>query len=120
MKNGRTDQSEADDQHIFSKAITLIDIGFDNLEVKLTKESIADRASSLVSDLGGQLGLWLGISMVSLLEVLSCIFYSGFIVECRKPPIFTWWKSQIFECTALHPTLGGQGQTQALEKVARF
>merc|ERR1739848_386225 len=75
MKNGRTDQSVADDQHIFSKAITLIDIGFDNLEVKLTKESIADRASSLVSDLGGQLGLWLGISMVSLLEVLSCVFF---------------------------------------------
>ena len=75
MKNGRTDQSVADDQHIFSKAITLIDIGFDNLETKLTKESIADRASSLVSDLGGQLGLWLGISMVSLLEVISCVFF---------------------------------------------
>ena len=75
MKNGRTDQSVSDDQTIFSKAITLIDIGFESLEVRLTKEKIADRASSLISDLGGQLGLWLGVSMVSMLEVISCLVY---------------------------------------------
>ena len=46
MKNGRTDQSVSDDQTIFSKAITLIDIGFESLEVRLTKEKIADTYTS--------------------------------------------------------------------------
>ena len=100
MKNGLTDQSMSSDSSIFSQAITLVDIGFDNLEVRLTKESIADRVSSLVSDLGGQFGLWLGMSMVQRrkslplkcpgndksLEILRVLDFFAFPGRSPPPP----------------------------------
>ena len=62
----------------------MVEIGFENLQVKKTIETVADQASSLVSDLGGQLGLWLGISMVSILEILLCLgYYCNQIRKCN-------------------------------------
>ena len=45
----------------------------------MIEQAESDMASSLVSDLGGQLGLWMGISMVSLMEVMVC-----FCRVCRR------------------------------------
>ena len=75
MENGMSLKSVKEDKELWSKSIAVIDIGYDNLAVKKTVESVADQVSSLISDLGGQFGLWLGISMVSVLEVIYCAGY---------------------------------------------
>ena len=66
---------EVDDRYL-SQGVANLLIYYDTLDVESFIESEADKASSLISDLGGQLGLWLGISMVSLMEITVC-FYSA-------------------------------------------
>ena len=73
MKTGRSVEELKFDKDLWSKSLAVVDIGFESLEVKHTVEQVADQASSLISDLGGQLGLWVGLSMVSVLEVIYCL-----------------------------------------------
>ena len=67
------------DPDLLSQGLAIVQIYFDKLVANQVTEEAADPASSLISDLGGQLGLWMGISMVSIMEVFV-IFYVG----CRK------------------------------------
>ena len=76
FENGRDLENDVmKDKELFSKGVTFIDIGFESLLEQHVNEARADALSSLVSDMGGQLGLWIGLSMISLLEVFYCLFY---------------------------------------------
>ena len=57
------------DKKVVSDGISSVKIFYDQMRVETSYEDIADPASSLISDLGGQLGLWLGVSMVSIMEL---------------------------------------------------
>ena len=54
--------------------MVLLDIYFEDLHYTSVTESEADNTSSLVSDLGGQLGLFLGMSVLTLVELFYCCF----------------------------------------------
>ena len=85
MVKGLKGTDVSSDKQLWSRSIAVVDIGFESLQIKRTIESVADQASSLVSDLGGQLGLWLGLSMVSILEVLYCFgYYCHKIRKCSE------------------------------------
>ena len=45
---------------------------FDDLKYTLTKEEPAESVTGLISDVGGQLGLWLGASILTLVELFYC------------------------------------------------
>ena len=60
-------------QHL-SENLVYLDIYFDDMKVTKVKENIADNLSSLVSDIGGQFGLWLGISILTVVEIFYCCF----------------------------------------------
>ena len=49
-----------------------LDIYFDDLKYELAEENKADKEASLISDVGGQLGLWLGCSILTLVEIFYC------------------------------------------------
>ena len=49
-----------------------LDIHFDDLKYELAEESKADKEASLISDVGGQLGLWLGCSILTIVEIVYC------------------------------------------------
>ena len=55
-----------------SENLIYLDIYFDDMRITKIQENIADNLSSLVSDVGGQLGLWLGISILTVVEILFC------------------------------------------------
>lgn len=52
-----------------------MEIFFEDLKFTEVIESKADEMSSLISDLGGQLGLWLGMSIMTIVETIFCLVY---------------------------------------------
>ena len=66
--NNPEDGGQAIDQNI-----ALIDLYFEDLKYTTVTEAKADEATSLISDLGGQLGLWIGMSIMTLFEVSFCL-----------------------------------------------
>lgn len=53
--------------------LSVIDLSFITLDNYMYVEKLTDNLPGLVSDLGGQLGLWLGMSLLSIFEVFYCL-----------------------------------------------
>ena len=58
--------------NILGSSFTIVNIFYKNFDISKVEEQAADSVVSVISDVGGQLGLWLGMSMVSILEILYC------------------------------------------------
>ena len=72
--------------------LSIIDIYFEKMEIERITESSDDAFISLFSDIGGQLGLWLGISIVSLMEIIYFLcfsFFGGIYVRWRMKGSFS-------------------------------
>ena len=46
------------------------------MQYTVSEEDKADTQASMISDVGGQLGLWLGCSMLTIVEIIYCCFIS--------------------------------------------
>lgn len=55
---------------VLSSAMIQVNIFFEAMEVEFLNEELADQWSSLISDMGGQLGLWVGVSLTSAVEII--------------------------------------------------
>ena len=77
IREGLDNQSYVDfEQNLkthLSDNLIYLDIYFDDMKVTKVEQNIADNISSLISDLGGQLGLWLGISILTVVEIIYCL-----------------------------------------------
>ena len=82
MFSGRPLSEVKSDEKLWANGISVIELFYDDLVVESSVESIADKISSLISDLGGQFGLWLGLSMISLVEMFYLIGY--YLTKVRR------------------------------------
>ena len=55
---------------ILASAMIQVDMFYEDMEVEYLNEELADQWSSLISDMGGQLGLWVGVSLTSAVEII--------------------------------------------------
>ena len=60
------------------------DIFYGSMQIEEFKEVFSDQWSSLVSDFGGQLGLWVGISMTNVVEGFIFVYWLFLVRSLRK------------------------------------
>uniref|UniRef100_A0A8C3CNR1 Acid sensing ion channel subunit family member 5 n=1 Tax=Cairina moschata TaxID=8855 RepID=A0A8C3CNR1_CAIMO len=76
--------------------LVLIDIKYHDLSYKITQQQKALSVSELLADVGGQLGLFCGASMITLIELLEYIF-TNFCWMCifllLKAPEMPQWNN---------------------------
>ena len=60
---------------VLTSGFTQMDLFFENMNVVELTEVIADEWSSLISDFGGQLGLWVGISLTNVMELIFFVHW---------------------------------------------
>ncbi|KAG8541669.1 hypothetical protein GDO81_028495 [Engystomops pustulosus] len=78
--------------------LVYIDIKYEGLNYKITKQQKALSSSELLSEVGGQLGLFCGASMITVIEVLEFLF-TNFFWTCaflilKVPSISQWTDNQ--------------------------
>ena len=76
FKVGPSDNKTTFDRTInLNNNILMLELFYDDLKVVETIEDQADDVASLISDFGGQFGLWMGISILTIVELLYYCFY---------------------------------------------
>jgi hypothetical protein len=73
-----------DDDNFVRDNIAVVKIYYTDMKIKYTDQSAAYSWSAFFSDLGGSLGLLLGASVLSLIEVLDMCFYNFTVYACKK------------------------------------
>ena len=63
--------------------LVYLDIYYEDLKYTLVEESRSDYEVDLLSDMGGTFGLWLGMSLWSLVEIFYCCCYTCPKKLCR-------------------------------------
>ncbi|CAN2388760.1 proton channel activity [Pristimantis euphronides] len=78
--------------------LVYIDIKYQELNYKTTKQQKAFTSGELLSEMGGQLGLFCGASMITIIEVLEFIFTNFFwmcaFLILKVPNVSQWTESQ--------------------------
>ncbi|CAD5209385.1 unnamed protein product [Bursaphelenchus xylophilus] len=64
--------------HFHREQAALIEVYFEQLNYESLKESEAYALPNLLSDFGGQLGLWMGVSVITIMEV--CILITEVVI----------------------------------------
>jgi hypothetical protein len=72
------------DDNFVRDNIAVVKIYYTDMKIKHTDQSAAYSWSAFFSDLGGSLGLLLGASVLSLIEVLDMCFYNFTVYVCKK------------------------------------
>lgn len=54
----------------------LLDIYFEDLKYTEITETPNDSLALLISDVGGQFGLWVGVSIITVFELIHCLCYA--------------------------------------------
>ncbi|KAL3077493.1 hypothetical protein niasHS_012199 [Heterodera schachtii] len=67
----------------FAKNTALIEIYYEQLNYEKLKETPGYTLVNLFSDLGGNIGLWIGFSLITVMEVVELIF-ECFTFGCKK------------------------------------
>ncbi|XP_044160816.1 amiloride-sensitive sodium channel subunit gamma-2-like isoform X2 [Bufo gargarizans] len=83
-----------------------LDIFYQDLNLRTIAESPSSSLTNLLSNVGGQLGLWMSCSMVCVLEIVEIFLIDSFWVVLRPKwqKLIKWWKTRKQEDEELqHP-----------------
>ena len=64
------------------KDFSKINVYVSNTDVFLTTEEPAMTVTDLISDIGGQLGVWIGVSVLTIAEVLEILI--TIVIACSR------------------------------------
>ncbi|XP_007942168.1 acid-sensing ion channel 5 [Orycteropus afer afer] len=84
-------------QEYIRENLVHIEINYSDLNYKITQQQKAVSVSELLADVGGQLGLFCGASMITIIEIIEYIFTNFYwicILFLLKIPEMTKWAPQ--------------------------
>ncbi|XP_075035627.1 epithelial sodium channel subunit gamma [Mixophyes fleayi] len=83
------------DKNLSKFDLANLDIFYQDLNLRTIAESPATTLSNLLSNFGGQLGLWMSCSMVCVLEIVEIFLIDSFWVVLRQKwqKMIKWWKN---------------------------
>ncbi|KAM4706607.1 bile acid-sensitive ion channel [Discoglossus pictus] len=80
------------------KNLVYIDIKYHELNYKITKQQKSLTSTELLSDIGGQLGLFCGASMITIIEILEYLctnlYWMCVFLLLKTPEITQWTQNQ--------------------------
>ena len=57
-----------------------VNVYLSDMEVEVQEQQPSYRLSNLFSDIGGTLGLWVGLSLLTVVELLQLVLKLGFMI----------------------------------------
>ncbi|XP_067912156.1 amiloride-sensitive sodium channel subunit gamma-like [Heterodontus francisci] len=71
-------------------------IFYKDLNLRSISETAANNVVTLLSNFGGQLGLWMSCSVVCIIEIVEVLFIDMFLIAMRKgvQTIRKWWQKE--------------------------
>ena len=82
-------------EEVVKQHLLMVNIYYDELSTTLIEEKELYTFSKILSDVGGQMGMSLGASFISLIEIICLVF--SVIVQCWKKP-----KKNVVKSISLH------------------
>ncbi|XP_073504258.1 epithelial sodium channel subunit gamma [Phyllobates terribilis] len=76
--------------------LALLDIFYQDLNLRTIAESPASSIPNLLANFGGQLGLWMSCSMVCVLEIVEIFLIDSFwvVLRLKGQKFVKWWKNR--------------------------
>ncbi|KAK6040487.1 hypothetical protein COOONC_22005 [Cooperia oncophora] len=107
--------TETECENYYRLNAAMVEVFYEQLNYELLQESEAYGLVNLIADFGGHLGLWLGFSVITVMEVIVLIL--DVISICFRRRNETIAKNERQKSSKTYPPLSGDEKAKSLVQI---